>query len=394
MEDRKGRLFLRLCLSGFLAFLSYSLSRFPVIPLYAESLGVGAKAIGLIVAASTITGIFGKFLSGGLSDIYGRRRLLIAGLLVFAFAPYLYLFVNGYISLLVIRFIHGSATAIFGPVVSAIISDIVEKERRGERLATYSSAAMVGNTIGPWLGGILISAGGFTYPFLASGIAGVAALISIFRWPETIHKTTPGDPSIVKGRFMDGLREVVSNLSILGASITQALQFFATGAIEGFLPIYAKQVAGLKPWQIGFLFGVQTVSTLMARPIMGAMSDRVGRRPQIIAGLLCGASIIWMIPHIKIFYGLITLVVIYGLAVAVVISATPPLITDLCKRHNYGSAHGLFGTITDMGHAGGPIVAGILVAGLGYHMAFGFFSIGLLFAGIFFFLAVKEVNNR
>ncbi|MBI5756384.1 MAG: MFS transporter, partial [Nitrospirae bacterium] len=110
-------------------------------------------------------------------------------------------------------------------------------------------------------------------------------------------------PVIAKGRFIEGLREVVSNLSILGASITQALQFFATGAIEGFLPIYAKQVAGLKPWQIGFLFGVQTVSTLMARPIMGAMSDRIGRRPQIIAGLLCGASIVWMIPHIRIFYG-------------------------------------------------------------------------------------------
>ncbi|MBI5756383.1 MAG: MFS transporter [Nitrospirae bacterium] len=222
MEDKKGRLFLRLCLSGFLAFLSYSLSRFPVIPLYAESLGVGPKAIGLIVAASTITGIFGKFLSGGLSDIYGRRRLLIAGLLVFAFAPYLYLLVNGYISLLVIRFIHGSATAIFGPVVSAIISDIVEKERRGERLATYSSAAMIGNTIGPWLGGILISAGGFTYPFLASGIAGIAALISVFRWPETIHKTTPGDLSNESGGQQSAVRRKVWILNLLNSERSRA----------------------------------------------------------------------------------------------------------------------------------------------------------------------------
>ncbi len=67
--------------SAFFFYFSYALSRSPIIPLYAKSLGAKPGLIGLIVAASTITGIFIKFPSGILSDILGRKTLLIFGAL-------------------------------------------------------------------------------------------------------------------------------------------------------------------------------------------------------------------------------------------------------------------------------------------------------------------------
>ena len=76
-------------LLGLVSWMSYTLARFPVIPLYAASLGVGKAAIGWIGAASTLTGIPGKSLFGGLSDTWGRRRLILLGTFVLACAPLL-----------------------------------------------------------------------------------------------------------------------------------------------------------------------------------------------------------------------------------------------------------------------------------------------------------------
>ena len=85
------------------------------------------------MGASTLTGVFLKLPAGALSDLFGRRRLLVAGALVFATLPFSYLAVTTLAWLVVLRFLHGSATAIFGPVASASLSDIAPAARRGRR---------------------------------------------------------------------------------------------------------------------------------------------------------------------------------------------------------------------------------------------------------------------
>ena len=64
------------------------------------------------MGASTLTGVFLKLPAGALSDLFGRRRLLVAGALVFATLPFSYLAVSTLAWLVVLRFLHGSATAI------------------------------------------------------------------------------------------------------------------------------------------------------------------------------------------------------------------------------------------------------------------------------------------
>lgn len=122
MTDTKPN-FMPIYLVGFLARFSYALARSPVLPLFALYLGAGPEAIGFVVGVSTVTGIFFKMPSGALSDVIGRRRTLFAGLIVFAVMPFTYLFVKDYNLLVIIRFIHGLATAIYGPVAMAVVAD-------------------------------------------------------------------------------------------------------------------------------------------------------------------------------------------------------------------------------------------------------------------------------
>jgi MFS family permease len=118
--------------------------------------------------------------------------------------------------------------------------------------------------------------------------------------------------------------------------------------------------------EMGWLFGIQTLATLAVRPAIGYLSDRLGRRWVIITGLLvCSAAVLLLsiatnVPEV------VTAVLAYAAGVATTTAATSAYITDLTRRARYGAAHGIFGTIYDVGDALGPIVAGILVAAVGY----------------------------
>ena len=96
MTKRFSSPFVTLCAVGFFARMSYAMARTPLLPLFALSLGASPKAIGFVVGASTITGIFFKLPAGTLSDIYGRYRMLFLSILVFAFTPFLYYLVTNY----------------------------------------------------------------------------------------------------------------------------------------------------------------------------------------------------------------------------------------------------------------------------------------------------------
>src|SRR2546430_11447569 len=91
------------------------------------------ELIGIIVAASTITGVFFKLPAGALSDVLGKKRMMVLGALFFALPRFLYPFVHDVWSLLPLRFVHGFATAIFSPVASAYVAGLAERGR-GARL--------------------------------------------------------------------------------------------------------------------------------------------------------------------------------------------------------------------------------------------------------------------
>src|SRR5512137_3171599 len=130
------RMMYYLCLLGFFAIFSTTISKNPVLPLFTQALGADNTIIGLIAAFSPLAGILFSFPVGVLSDHLGRRRLLISAGAVFLIAPVLYLFISTPLWLIPVRFFHGTATAILGPVISAIIAERFP-ENKGEMLGRY-----------------------------------------------------------------------------------------------------------------------------------------------------------------------------------------------------------------------------------------------------------------
>ncbi len=390
--------FAALCSVGFFARLSYALARSPVLPLFALYLGAGPEAIGFAVGISTVTGIFFKLPAGALSDVIGRKRTMLIGLVVFAVMPFTYLLVKDYNLLIIIRFVHGLATAIYGPVAMAVVADVAGA-RKGEMLSWFSSVTIIGNLLGAPLGGfILHSTPGtsgptlaeFQYAYLASGAAGVVALImalSVLKGDKPQNQE--GGVRKAYKRFISGIREVISDRNVVITSGMEGLQNMTVGALEAFLPIYAVTVTGLNEFQAGLLWGVQVIVTILSKPVMGKTSDRYGRKPLIVVGMILCAVSFGAIPLLQSFYTLMIAAIVFGLGESFVTSSSAALVADICKEKHFGTAMGTFGTIFDIGHAAGPILAGILLASHSYQFSFWVMSALLLLATPVFVMTVK-----
>ncbi|MHB8879882.1 MAG: MFS transporter [Thermodesulfovibrionales bacterium] len=390
--------FAALCSVGFFARLSYALARSPVLPLFALYLGAGPEAIGFAVGVSTVTGIFFKLPAGALSDVIGRKKTMLIGLLFFAFMPFTYLLVKDYSLLIIIRFIHGLATAIYGPVAMAVVADIAGKNK-GEMLSWFSSVTIIGNLLGAPIGGFILHRGAgaasasiadFRYAYLASGIAGLLSLIlavSVIRGDKSAEDGKGLKESLL--RFMSGIKEVISDKRIAITSAMEGLQNMTVGALEAFLPIYAVKVVGLNEFQAGILWGVQVITTILSKPIMGKTSDRYGRKALITVGLIICAVSFGMIPVFRDFYLLMIAAAFFGLGEALVQSSGAAFVADLCKEKHFGTAMGTFGTIFDIGHATGPILAGFLLASHSYLFSFWVMAAAILLAIPIFIITVN-----
>ena len=365
-----SRSFALLCTIGIFCFISYNMVRMPVLALFAESLGAGPERIGLIVSVSTLTGVFLKLPSGALSDIYGRRMLLRVGVVAFGLPPFIYPFVSDLNLLTVLRMFHGLATAIFAPSALATVADLY-RERRGAALGTYTACTQSGALLGPFIGGYLVYAAGFPAAFITAGAFGCMAIIIFY----CLHLTPPPPRIHEKGlapvlaEMWKGFVIVARNRKVLITSCTDAAKMIANGALMAFLPLYGVSV-GLNPGEVGLLFTVQAGTSFFSKPIMGRVSDRFGRQPLIMIGLLICAATFVCIPHVPVFMILLFLSAGFGFGEAVVSSSSSAFVADSSDFKTLGAGMGMQGTIGDVGHAAGPLLAGLLIANMSYAGAF------------------------
>jgi DHA1 family multidrug resistance protein-like MFS transporter len=365
--------FVAIILASLLSRLGYQMARSPVLPTFAADLGAAPEFIGVIVAASTVTGVFFKLPSGALSDVLGRRRVMILGAVFFAVPPFLYPFVAEPWSLLALRFVHGFATAIFSPVAAAYVASLAETGR-GARLGWFSSMNDIGATAGPMVGGfVLYFTMSYSLTFVLVGGLGVLALLLVVLLPDVDLLDGPAPEAKTFGtqaaQFRQGLAEVFRTPPIFVAGGIEAVMYVGYGAFLGFLPIYARDV-GLNLAEIAIVLGAQLIFAVVAKPISGTVSDRIGRIPVIVIGLLLCAAALPLIFRCESLMAFILAAPLLGLGVGAVTPVTNALAADLASARGLGAAMGVFGTLFDIGEAAGPMIAGFLIGGLGYAATF------------------------
>jgi len=242
---------------------------------------------------------------------------------------------------------------------------------RGARFGWFASANDIGATAGPLVGGVVLYlTTSYSLTFLLVGVLGALALLVVILIPD-IDRPAPEAKTFVTraAEFRLGLAEVFRTPPIFVAGGIEAVMYIGYGAFLGFLPIYARSV-GLNFAEIATVLGAQLIFGLVAKPIAGTVSDRIGRIPVIVIGLLFCAAALPLIFRSESLTTFLLAAPLLGLGVGAVTPVTNALTADVASTRGLGAAMGVFGSVLDIGEAAGPIIAGVLIGGSSYAATF------------------------
>ena len=370
-EEKSNKLIYYLCLIGFFAIFSTTISKSPVLPLYTKAIGGTDFLLGLISAFSPLAGILFSFPIGILSDKIGRKRLLVISGIIFLISPLLYLFISNPYWLIPLRFFHGAATAILGPVASVMIIQAYSKNK-GEKLGIYSSSTLIGRTMAPLLGGFIISyfaiAGGllnYKYVYVAAFILAIPVFILILFLKENKHNKS----KVYLGDFYIDLKYFFTNKRLFSTALVEMATYFAYGAFETYLPVYLSQ-KGIPAYEIGIIFSVQILSIALSKPLFGKLADKIDKRIQIIFGIICLGIAIGIIGFFTSIISAIILGIIFGLGLSFSTIATSTYIAEVTKKDKLGASLGGLSSIMDIGQSIGPFITGIIITSFSFKFGF------------------------
>ncbi|HPX73518.1 MAG TPA: MFS transporter [Methanoregulaceae archaeon] len=359
-------------LLGFFAIFSTTVSKTPVLPLFSQALGADDALIGLIAFFSPLAGILFSFPIGVMSDHIGRKRILVLSGAIFLAAPFLYLLVINPYWLIPIRFFHGTATAILGPLVSAIIAERFPA-RKAEMIGQYSSATLIGRTVAPLVGGAIISYFVF-YPGLLQYrivyIAAAAAAVPVFIMTLLYREKETGPLNLLPfSVFRDSFMTFFSNRRLRGTAFVDMATYFAFGAFETFLPILLAS-HGMSAYETGIIFAVQVLIIAATKPLFGRVADRVDKRVQILAGIVLTGVSIALVPFCQSFAQFLIVSSLFGLGISISTVATTAYIADVARKEQIGASMGALSSIMDIGQSTGPLVTGMVITAIGYTSGF------------------------
>ena len=343
----------------------------PVLPQYAESFDATATMVTIVVSAFAAMRLAGAPIVGPLVDRLGERRLYIAGLLIVSASSFATAFAANYWQLLTFRGLGGIGSVAFTIAASSMVVKFSPPAMRGRVSSLWGGMFLIGSITGPAVGGFLAQFG-MRLPFIAYGFALLiaAAIVAVFlgrvgRNRAASSTTTKLPPMLLATAW----RLPAYRASVVFGVANGWVNFGLRSAV---VPLFVSQVLSDEPWAAGAIVSVGAIGNVAALQWSGRTSDRIGRRPLIIAGLavaMLGTALFAITG--SLWFGLIVSLVA-GLGSGLCAPVSQAAVADLIGRERSGGRPlALVQMSTDVGTIVGPIIAGLLIDAAGFGWAFG-----------------------
>jgi MFS family permease len=336
---------------------------FVVIPLFVAKLPAPwfplpvTTRIGFLIAVYGIVNAMLQPVMGALSDRLNRRKPFIqVGLLIMGGATLGFTLAGHFVDLLLLRVLQGIGVALTIPASMAIMAIATQKKSRGGSMGIYSTMRMVGFAIGPLAGGFLFDRYGFNAAFVVGSGFILLGILLVEVWVR--ESKTQRVQGIEKPAFK--LFDLsLLNKGIIGtgfATFIMAADFSMISALENEFNARLNQNA----LGFGIAFSALIASRLIFQIPLGRWSDKIGRRPLIIAGLILMTPATLLIGYVVSTLQFTGLRIVQGLASAAIAAPAFALAADLSKKGGEGRQMSIITMGFGLGIAIGPLLTGIL----------------------------------
>ncbi|MFW5936836.1 MAG: MFS transporter, partial [Desulfosalsimonas sp.] len=243
----------------------------PILPIYAAELGATGFALGVIVAGFPLSaGLLQPFV-GSLSDRYGRKGFLIAGLIIFGLTGYIYTLAASVNHMVLIRIFHGAGAALIFPIAMACITEAAAGKNIGRYMGMFNIAIFAGIGSGPVLGGFFLDLWGRNSAFYAMALLSFisATLVALF---------LPGrSPSAVlekSGRMLQVFRRMLGNRRVMGILLARMSTMIIMVPTFAFLPLLMTRQMNASGAEIGMVIACRTLINAVFQIPFGSLADR------------------------------------------------------------------------------------------------------------------------
>jgi EmrB/QacA subfamily drug resistance transporter len=387
------------------------------LPSIQRSLHASTSSLEWTVNAYTLSFAVLLVTGGRLGDLFGRRKIFLAGVVVFASASAAIGFSPSDTWLVAWRAVQGVGSALMMPATLSIITNAFPPQERGKAIGTWAGVSAMALAIGPVVGGFLVESVSWqSIFFLNVPVAIGAVVIALFAVRESRDETVqrsvdfPGVLTLTAGlaalvlalvegnewgwgsplelamfaiaavgltafAIVERTREVpmvdfsfFRSRTFLGANIVAFIVSFAMLAMFFFLALYMQNIRGYSPLQAGVRFLPSTVMIIIIAPLAGRLADRVGSRPLITFGLLCVSGALFWQSGLTVSSGYGALLpgfMLMGVGMGFVMSPMSLAAMNAVDKTKAGVASGILSMNRMVGGTFGVAILGALVATLG-----------------------------
>lgn len=358
----------------------------PLIPILESDFNVGIEIAALTITATLIPFAVLQIFSGGISDIYGRRKMAALGFTIGtggAVLAALSLNINLFIGA---RIIQGAGAALIAPIMLAMIGDHFSYEERGKIMGGYAAATSMGIALGPITGGLL-ALYSWRYAFILMAILSAAMIPMCTVYLKTSSKRGEAFKTLPK-IMISTLKQF--NVSL--ACIIGLLVFLMSGSTLTFLSDYlGNPPLMVNAAEIGLLLSIGGFASILAAPAVGFLIDSIGRRKTAaIGGTLILLAFIMFTLTGRTYWQFLTPLIIMFVGQSFVFTALGTVTID-SATHSRGAASSIYNTFRFTGYGLGPALMAPLYIAIGLT---GILSVFIIVAIIALLLTTRIRANQ
>jgi MFS family permease len=385
----RSRPFVALYVAVFVATMGISMVS-PLLPVYAERLGASGIWLGLTFSIFAIVQTFVGPFAGRLSDRYGRKPFIVAGLLVYLVAALGYLTAQSFYQVIAFRAFSGLGTSLIFSVARAYVGDLTPKGQEGRWLGVFATADIVGFGTGPLVAGVLRELLGFRSVFVAMAAMMALSALVLTVWlprhsPAELERRATRRAGGQVVRTERTFRAALSDRVVAAVTLHAGLVAVAAGASLSFLALRLEEGIGATPIMIGIAFASQDITGGLAQPILGRIADRRDRRVLVAGGLAAYAALLASLGVVPNYGAAVVVLLGMGASSSLSMVAAGAIQVVAGRRAGMGTVLGLASASNGIGIVAGSLLSGVVVSTVALEGAF-FFGGAVMAAGIPLFL--------
>jgi MFS transporter, FSR family, fosmidomycin resistance protein len=354
-----------------------------MLPFFAADLGLTLFQVGILIGLRSITSTLINLPGGMIVDMIGKRGLVMGCAIAWAGIPYLFLgLTTNFFIIATLMGIVGVGNLLYHPAALSSLSELYPS-RRGFATAMHQLGASFGDTVSPLAIGLALTFLTWREITLLNVVPGL--VMSLIFWLAmrnvALKSVTIAERRTVRDYF-NGARALFVDPDMIKIALLGGARAMTQAGLSTFLPIYLASVAGLSAALIGTYMAVVQGAGIISGPLSGGLSDRIGRRPLIAAGMISTSVLLLVLMALRVEWLFILVLALIGFF----LYSTSPVLNawalDIAPPHLGGTSIGILFASQSLLGGIAPVVGGYIADTYGIEAAFYFIAATVLVANL------------